>query len=371
MKVLIDPPKFDYTRFNRQIVKTETAGKLLNFYGDLIQHIELAIAKESEVKKIPHKVADIPTFKNLLYNKTYTNVFSIKLNNVHKLAEEFQAGMVYLEKLTLSNRSKWLKKNFKDEVKMFASTYKEVIVKSYFDMTDKHDHLKYDIIFNFNGVNPDNQGKFGQINQLTKQKLTQKDLMQAFQEFINVTEAPDMKIISKAQLLDLIEEGVQKKSADINENTDQDYRRKWKTIIPDKNNLSLFKQGRGYFPELQMKETLSDKGALMQHYFPYANKPDKYSPDGFIRYLKDLKLQSIFKYFKRSPAISNIFYPPNADTIYFNYFDTRVRLSDHPKSANDYAGGDSSLSEGLDVRVYWSTMIPKAIKMIEDEVKNR
>jgi hypothetical protein len=212
MKVLIDPPKFDYTRFNRQIVKTETAGKLLNFYGDLIQHIELAIAKESEVKKIPKKVSDVPTFKNLLYNKTYTNVFSIKLNNIHKLVEEFQAGYVYLEKLTLSNRSKWLKKNFKDEVKMFAATYKEVTVKSYFDMNDKNNHLKYDIIFNFNGVNPDNQAKFHQINGLTKEKVDAKDLMKAFQEFINVTEAPDMKIISKAQLLDLIEEQLKNSS---------------------------------------------------------------------------------------------------------------------------------------------------------------
>lgn len=202
----------DYTRFNKQIIKTQTAGKLLNYYGDLILRIEHAIKNESCVKEIPQRVSDVPVFKNLVYNKVYTNIFNIKLNNIHKLAEEFQKGVVYLEKLTMSNRSKWLKKHFKNELKMFATTYKEVVVKSYFDLRDKNTPIKYDIIFNFNGVDPNNQAKFAEINQLTKQLVTEEEVMDALQYFINSTNAPDIKVISKGQLLDLIEESVQKKN---------------------------------------------------------------------------------------------------------------------------------------------------------------
>jgi hypothetical protein len=208
MEPVVDINKLDYTRFNHQVEKTQTAGKLLNYYGDLIQRIEYAIKNESCAKDMAHRVSDVPVFKNLVYNKTYTNIFNIKLNNIHKLAEEFQAGIVYLEKLTMSNRSKWLKKHFKSEIKMFAATYKEVVVKSYFDLKDKTSPMKYDIIFNFNGVNPSNQGLFQEINRLTRLKTNEKGVMEAVQNFINITESPDIKLISKAQLLDLIEESI-------------------------------------------------------------------------------------------------------------------------------------------------------------------
>jgi hypothetical protein len=153
----------------------------------------------------------VPVFKNLIYNKIYTNIFNIKLNNIHKLAEEFEKGVVYLEKLTMSNRSKWLKKHFKNEIKMFASTYKEVVVKSYFDLRDKNTPVKYDIIFNFNGTDPNNQQKFDEINRLTRQLVTEEEVMEALQYFINATGSADIKVISKAQLLDLIEEAIDKK----------------------------------------------------------------------------------------------------------------------------------------------------------------
>lgn len=206
----IDYKDFDCTKFNKQVVKTETAGKLLNYYGDLIQRIEYAVAKESVVKDMPHRVADVPMFRALVNNKVYTNIFSIKLNNIHKLAVEFQAGWVYLEKLTMSNTSKWLRKNFKNELKMLSGTYKEVVIKSYFDMRDKEQPVKYSISFNFNGMNPDNQPKFEQINSLSKEKTDEAGIMNAIQAFINITSAKDTKTVSKAQLLDLIEEATKK-----------------------------------------------------------------------------------------------------------------------------------------------------------------
>lgn len=205
MDIQTDIKTFDFTRLNHQIEKTQTAGKLLNYYGDLIQRIEYAIKSESIIKDIPSRVDDVAVFKLLVSNKTYVNVFNIKLNSIQKLAEEFQRGLVYLEKLTMSNTSKWLRKHFKEEIKLFDSTRKEIVIKSYFDLTDKNTPIKYDIIFNFNGVNPDNQSKFGEINQLTKEKVTEDGLMDALQYFINVTNAPDIQKISKAQLLDLIE----------------------------------------------------------------------------------------------------------------------------------------------------------------------
>jgi len=204
--------KIDYTRFNHQVVKTETAGKLLNYYGDLILRIEYSLKNESCVKKIPKRMEDVPVIQNLVYNKKYANIFGIKLNNIHKLSEEFKKGLVYLEKLTMSNRSKWLKKHFKSEIKMFESTYKEIIVKSYFDLLDKNTPIKYDIIFNFNGVNPDNQRKFNEINQLSEEKVDEEGLMKALQYFINATTSEDIKIISKSQLLDLIEEELNTKT---------------------------------------------------------------------------------------------------------------------------------------------------------------
>jgi hypothetical protein len=333
MKVLIDPPKFDYTRFNRQIVKTETAGKLLNYYGDLIQHIELAIAKESEVKKIPKKVVDIPTFKNLLYNKAYTNVFSIKLNNIHKLAEEFHAGYVYLEKLTLSNRSKWLKKNFKDEVKMFAATYKEVIVKSFFDMTDKHNHLKYDIIFNFNGVNPDNQAKFEQINQLTRQKLTQKELMGAFQEFINVTEAPDMKIISKAQLLDLIESELRDKPL-LNEEA---------IVLPKLSSTDILTVGKIHYPSLHMRITGTKNGPTPRPRYFIGNNKGSYAETGVKHLIVRNIINTLLKLAKDNGAI-NLVFSTMTDSVYFNMHGEYLRLSDHTKPFN-----------GINVIINWNT----------------
>lgn len=197
--------KIDYTRFNHQVVKTETAGKLLNHYGDLILRIEYALKNESCAKQIPKRVENIAVFKNLVYNKTYSNIFGIKLNNIHKLSEEFKKGSVYLEKLTMSNRSKWLKKHFKGELKMFEATYKEIVIKTYFDLLDKNTPIKYDIIFNFNGVNPDNQRKFGEINHLSKEKVGEEELMKILQYFVNATTSEDIEVISKAQLLDLIE----------------------------------------------------------------------------------------------------------------------------------------------------------------------
>lgn len=205
MEKKIDIIAFDFTRFNHQVEKTQTAGRLLNYYGDLIQRIEYAISKESIVKDIPHRVSDVPVFNLLVSNKVYTNVFNIKLNNIHKLAEDFQNGVVYLEKLTMSNTSKWLRRHYKHQLKLFASTYKEIVIKSYFDMHDKNSPIKYTISFNFNGLNPDNQAKFAQINDLTKEKIDENSLMQTIQGFINITDTPDIKVISKAQLLDLIE----------------------------------------------------------------------------------------------------------------------------------------------------------------------
>jgi hypothetical protein len=208
MDVKIDIKTFDFTRFNHQVDKVQTAGRLLNYYGDLIQRIEYAIVSESIVKDIPHRVSDVPVFNLLVSNKTYTNVFNIKLNNIHKLAEDFEHGMVYLEKLTMSNASKWLRRHFKHQMKLLASSYKEIVIKSYFDMRDKNVPIKYTISFNFNGLNPNNQAKFAQINDLTKEKVDESGLMQAIQGFINITDTPDIKVISKAQLLDLIEEEV-------------------------------------------------------------------------------------------------------------------------------------------------------------------
>lgn len=210
MEAQIDIKSFDFTRFNHQVEKTQTAGKLLNYYGDLIQRIEYAISTESVVKEIPQRVADVPVFKLLVSNKTYTNIFNIKLNNIHKLAEEFQKGIVYLEKLTMSNTSKWLRKHFKGELKLFANTYKEIVVRSYFDLRDANTPVKYAITFNFNGLNPNNQDKFGQINQLSKEKVDERGLMDVIQGFINITTSPDIKVVSKAQLLDLIEEELKK-----------------------------------------------------------------------------------------------------------------------------------------------------------------
>ena len=107
-----DVLKIDYSRFNHQVQKTQKAGELLNYYGDLIMRIEYAIKKESIIKQIPKQFKDVLIFRNLIYNKAYSNVFGIKLNNIQKLATEFENGTVYLEKLTMSNRSKWLKKHF-------------------------------------------------------------------------------------------------------------------------------------------------------------------------------------------------------------------------------------------------------------------
>lgn len=205
-----DEDIFDFTRLNRQVKKTQTAGKLLNYYGDLIQRIESAIKNDSDIKTIPKKVADIPIFDVLVSNKKYSNVFNAKLNNIHRLADEFKEGLVYLEKLTMSNRSKWFRKHFKSELKMFGPTYKEIVVKSYFDMADNNTPIKYDIIFNFNGTNPNNQGKFNEINQLTKRTTDKSGLNDALQGFINSVNDKDIQIVSKAQLLDLIEESRKK-----------------------------------------------------------------------------------------------------------------------------------------------------------------
>ena len=205
-----DEEIFDFTRLNHQVEKTQTAGKLLNYYGDLIQRIELAIKNDSGIKTIPKKVADIPIFDTLVSNKKYSNVFNAKLNNIHKLAEEFEKGLVYIEKLTMSNRSKWLRKHFKSELEMFKPTYKEIVVKSYFDMRDNNTPIKYDIIFNFNGVNPNNQGKFNEINQLSKYITDKSGLNDALQGFINSVNDKDIQILTKGQLLDLIEEVIKK-----------------------------------------------------------------------------------------------------------------------------------------------------------------
>lgn len=196
----------DYTRLNHQVTKTQTAGKLLNYYGDLIQRIQHAIVTQSIVKDIPKRVADVPVFRLLVSNKKYANVFNARLNNIHKLAEEFETRWVYLEKLSMSNESKWLKQNFKNELKMLSGTRKEISIRSYYDLRDVNEPIKYAIDFNFNGINPNNQSKFGEINQLSQEKLSADGLMDALQGFINITTAPDIEVISKGQLLDLIEE---------------------------------------------------------------------------------------------------------------------------------------------------------------------
>lgn len=366
----IDIKEFDFTRFNHQVEKTQTAGKLLNYYGDLIQRIEYAIGKESIVKEIPQRVSDVPVFKNLVSNKQYVNVFNIKLNNIHRLAEEFHAGLVYLEKLTMSNTSKWLRKNFKNEIKMFANTYKEVVVKSYFDLRDKNTPIKYDIVFNFNGINPDNQGKFGEINQLTREKIGEDELMKSLQGFINITSNADIKVISKAQLLDLIEEELQSTSPAINEFADIDNMRKWKVIEPARSTVSPFFEGQKYYPKLKTKLLPLANGKYGTHYVLSPDDDLDYSTNGFLYRLKDIKMNNILNVFKRL-GVDNIYFNPNCKSIYFTYFDVRIRLSDHDKKTYEDVKPYPNITEGLDVRIYWNTQEVDAVQRINREIKFR
>jgi hypothetical protein len=300
MDVKIDIKTFDFTRFNHQVQKTQTAGKLLNYYGDLIQRIEYAIAKESVVKEIPRRMSDVPVFRNLVNNKTYTNVFNIKLNNIHKLAEEFQNGSVYLEKLTMSNTSKWMKKHFKDEIKFFASTYKEIVIRSYFDLRDKNVPIKYDIVFNFNGVNPDNQVKFNEINQLTRKQIGEENIMDALQRFINVTSNEDIKVVSKAQLLDLIEEEISTK-----ETTDEPTNVVGYHVAPSKLDSIIPKEGIKKMPK-EIYSRLGKKGIspVRNHFwldlkyaewFKNFNEEDGYNPQNMTIWEVDLTGYNLIK----------------------------------------------------------------------------
>lgn len=323
MKVLIDPPKFDYTKFNKQIVKTETAGKLLNYYGDLVQRIELTISKESIIKKLPEMVADVPVFKNLIYNKNYTNIFNIKLNNIHKLAEEIQSGMVYLEKITMSNRSKWLKKNFKEEIKLFASTYKEITVRSYFDLKDKNCHLKYDVIFNFNGVNPNNQGKFEEINQLTTEKVDKQGVMDAIQNFIIITDTDDIQVISKAQLLDLIEEAVEGQNL-VNEET---------VILPTFSETDVIAVGKQQYPQLNMRLTgTKNNPKPHERYFINGSKVKQgsYTESGIKNLLATNITDILVKWAKENGA-TDLNYARITTSVYFTLKGKAVRISDHSR----------------------------------------
>jgi hypothetical protein len=366
MDVKIDIKAFDFTRFNHQVEKTQTAGKLLNYYGDLIQRIEYAINKESVIKDIPHRVSDVPVFRTLVNNKVYTNIFNIKLNNIHKLAEEFQVGFVYLEKLTMSNTSKWLKKHFKNEIKLFTNTYKEVAIKSYFDLRDKNAPIKYNITFNFNGINPDNQAKFAQINDLSKEKVDERGLMDVLQGFINVTTATDIQVISKGQLLDLIEEDLKKEKHTVNEFENLDTGRAWRVIIPATNKLSLFDEGRVYYPKLKIENIICHPNKLGKRFVLSPDSDISYSPDGFLRHLTDIKMKNILNVFKSSGVVSNIIETPKAST-YFTFFDSRIRLSDHTKPYSYNV--DSNLAEGIDVRVYWNTTVHDAVADIMREIK--
>lgn len=339
----LDINTFDFTRFNHQIEKTQTAGKLLNYYGDLIQRIEYAINSESIIKEIPKRVSDVPVFNLLISNKTYTNIFNIKLNSIHKLAEDFEKGIVYLEKLTLSNTSKWLRKHFKNEIKLFESTQKEIAIKSYFDLKDKNCPIKYTITFDFHGVNPNNQGKFNEINQLSKELIGESDLMSILQSFINVTTASDIQIISKSQLLDLIENDAAKPTLS-NSGEIITF-----PIHTDNNVLSIAKH---LVPALNIKMTLIKGKSEPELRYHIGNNRGSFSEVGIKNHIISLIIELLFKLFK-THGVTDVRAAMYTHSIYFNFNEKNIRISDHVKPF-----------AGITCLVKWNTDFDAAVKEV-------
>jgi hypothetical protein len=265
----------------------------------------------------------------------------------------------------MSNRSRWLKKNFKDEIKMFTSTYKEVVVKSYYDI--KASKLKYDVIFNFNGTNPSNESWFQQINGLSREKISKKELYDSIQQFINLTESPDIKVISKAQLLDLIEESVKKKDELINEAYLTHSGISWATIRPNTLKTTLYDEGKKYYPNLQYKETfLANSIEPEMRFFVSKTNKGSFSEGGLRMLLANAKITNLLEKLRKYP-ISDIRFSNTTVSTYFRLNQEKFRISNHRKHNEPEA--ENSQYKGYDIHVSWDTDVDDALSKILELAK--